>query len=128
MARYVDVDALKLDIDLSKGASVVDMALSLIKAVKEAPEVDVVPKREVLRLQSFKALIKSRGLTQAELAAMVGCSQRAITHWISGRNLPTLKEAYLLAYVLGITLDELATIFLYGERKTTDGMSAPKER
>ena len=119
---------MKLDIDLSKGASVVDMALSLIKAVKEAPEVDVVPKREVLRRQSFKALIKSRGLTQAELAAMVGCSQRAITHWISGRNLPTLKEAYLLACVLGVTLDELATIFLYGERKTTDGMSTPKER
>lgn len=47
MARYIDVDALKLDIDLSKGASVLDMALGVIKAVKEAPTADVVPKSEV---------------------------------------------------------------------------------
>lgn len=40
--RYIDADALKLDIDLSKGASVLDMALSVIRAVKEAPTADVV--------------------------------------------------------------------------------------
>ena len=47
MPRYIDADALKLDIDLSKGATVLDMAISIIKAVKEAPTADVVPKREV---------------------------------------------------------------------------------
>ncbi len=41
MARYIDADALKLDIDLSKGATVLDMALSVIKAVQEAPTADV---------------------------------------------------------------------------------------
>lgn len=123
MPQYKDIDEIlkNLPDDLPYKASVKRVLI-------QAPTADVAPKREVLRLQSFKELIKSRGVTQAELAAMVGCSQRAITHWISGRNLPTLKEAYLLAYVLGITLDELATIFLYGERKTTDGMSTPKER
>ena len=49
MARYIDADALKLDIDLSKGASVLDMAISVIKAVQEAPTADVVPKSEVAR-------------------------------------------------------------------------------
>ena len=49
MARYIDADALKLDIDLSKGASVLDMALSVIKAVTEAPAADVAPKSEVAR-------------------------------------------------------------------------------
>ena len=41
MARYIDADALKLDIDLSKGATVVDMALAVIKSVQEAPTADV---------------------------------------------------------------------------------------
>ncbi len=41
MARYIDADALKLDIDLSKGARIVDMALSAIKAIHEAPTADV---------------------------------------------------------------------------------------
>jgi hypothetical protein len=50
MPRYIDADALKLDIDLSKGASVLDMAISVIKAVKEAPTADVVPKSEVEEL------------------------------------------------------------------------------
>jgi hypothetical protein len=52
MARYIDVDALKLDIDLSNGATVVDMALSVIRAVKEAPTADVVPKSEVEELKA----------------------------------------------------------------------------
>lgn len=46
MARYIDADALKLDIDLSKGASVLDMAIGVIKAVQDAPTADVV---EVVR-------------------------------------------------------------------------------
>jgi hypothetical protein len=41
------VDKLKLDIDLSQGATVVDLAISVIKAVKEAPTADVVPKKEI---------------------------------------------------------------------------------
>lgn len=44
--RPIDADALNIDIDLSKGASVLDLALSVIKAVKEAPTADVV---EVVR-------------------------------------------------------------------------------
>ena len=127
MARYIDAEQFRGKHEVAEINGKLYYAIPYADIVY-APTADVVPKSEVLRLQSFKELIKSRGLTQAELATMVGCSQRAITHWISGRNLPTLKEAYLLAYVLGITLDELAIIFLYGERETTDGMSAPKEK
>lgn len=46
MARYIDADALNLDIDLSKGSTVLDFALAVIKSVKEAPTADVVPKSE----------------------------------------------------------------------------------
>ena len=45
MSRYIDVDALKLDIDLSKGATVLDMAINVIKMVQEAPTADVVEKK-----------------------------------------------------------------------------------
>ena len=47
MPRYIDADALKIDIDLSNGARITDFALSLIKAVSDAPTADVVPKSEV---------------------------------------------------------------------------------
>jgi len=49
--RLIDADSLKLDIDLSKGATVVDMALSVIKAVQEAPTADVT---EVVRCKDCK--------------------------------------------------------------------------
>ena len=49
MARYIDADALKLDIDLSKGTTVLDLALAVIKSVKEAPTADVAPRAEVAR-------------------------------------------------------------------------------
>lgn len=47
MPRYIDADAMNLDIDLYKGGTVLDLALAVIKSVKEAPTADVVPKSEV---------------------------------------------------------------------------------
>lgn len=46
MARYIDADALNIDIDLSKGITVYDLAISVVKAVKEAPIADVVERSE----------------------------------------------------------------------------------
>lgn len=48
MARYIDADALKLDIDMSQGATITDFALSVIRAVQNAPTADVVPKSDWL--------------------------------------------------------------------------------
>lgn len=66
-------------------------------------------------MQTFKELVKSKGLTQAELAKKVGCTERTLSHWNTGRNIPSLREAYYVACALGITLEELAIIFLYQE-------------
>ena len=41
--RLIDANALKLDLDLQKGCSVVDMALAVVKSVQEAPTIDAVP-------------------------------------------------------------------------------------
>lgn len=66
-------------------------------------------------MQTFKELVKSKGITQRELAAKVGCNERAISYWNTGRNIPSLREAYYVACALGITLEDLAIIFLYQE-------------
>ncbi len=55
MARYIDADALKLDIDMSQGARITDFALSVIRAVQNAPTADVAPRAEV-----FEAVDKFR--------------------------------------------------------------------
>jgi hypothetical protein len=49
MSRYIDADALKLDIDMSQGARITDFALSVIRAVQNAPTADVAPRAEVAR-------------------------------------------------------------------------------
>ena len=67
-------------------------------------------------MQTFGELVKAKGMTQAELAGKVGCSQRAVSHWMRGRNVPSLREAYYAACALGITLEDLAIIFLYQEK------------
>ncbi len=67
---------------------------------------------DMAKLQTFKELVKSKGMTQVELAEKVGCSTRVISYWIKGRNVPSLKEAYYLACALGVSLEDLAIIFL----------------
>ena len=63
-------------------------------------------------MQTFKELVKSKGMTQVKLVKKSGVSQRVITHWISGRNQPTLYQAYRVACALGVSLEDLAIIFL----------------
>lgn len=44
----------------------------------------------------------AKGLTSAELAKRIGCSQAAVSTWETGRSLPTPKLFPKLARVLGI--------------------------
>lgn len=48
-----------------------------------------------------------RGLTQAQLAGLVGCPQQTITRWETGQRNPGMKSLVKLARALGCTLDEL---------------------
>lgn len=80
MARYIDADALKLDIDLSKGASVLDMALAVIRSVKDAPAADVV---EVVRCRDCKYYsVTHCPITGHELSV---CLQGVSQQWV-GEN------------------------------------------
>ena len=66
-------------------------------------------------MQTFKDLLRAKGMTQAELAKKIGVSERAIEHWSCGTRVPNLRCAYYAACALGVSLEELAIIFLYPE-------------
>lgn len=57
---------------------------------------------------------REQGLTQAQLAERLGISDRAVSKWETGRNMPDISIIEELCGILGITPGEL----LRGERET----------
>ena len=51
---------------------------------------------------------KEAGLTQAQLAEMVGVGQISISRWETDRHLPTVEQFVNIADALRCSLDELA--------------------
>lgn len=45
--------------------------------------------------------------TQKQLAQMIGVTHAAISYWENGVNIPNVKDCWLLADALGISIDEL---------------------
>lgn len=61
---------------------------------------------------SLKQKIKEKGLTQQELADMLGVKQTAISNWCNGYNLPSTDKLLKLEKILGCSISELLG---YGE-------------
>ena len=49
-----------------------------------------------------------RGLTQAQLAEMIGCPRQTIARWETGVRVPSLTYLVKLSRALGCSLDEFA--------------------
>lgn len=45
--------------------------------------------------------------TQKQLAQKIGVTHAAISYWENGVNVPNVKDCWLLADALGISIDEL---------------------
>lgn len=58
----------------------------------------------------LKSARKAKGLSQSELADMVGVKRQAIYDMESGRYVPNTHVALLLAKVLGCTVEDLFSI------------------
>lgn len=58
------------------------------------------------------ALRKERGMTQQELADMLGITNKAVSKWETGEAFPETAQLVPLATIFGVTVDEL----LRGER------------
>lgn len=58
-------------------------------------------------MNAIERLRKKRGMTQTELAAVLGVSQANISMWESGEALPRTDKLPALARILSCTIDEL---------------------
>ena len=56
---------------------------------------------------NLSTIRKSKRLTQAELAAASGINRVTIAKYETGRQEPTVENAYRLATALGVTVDAL---------------------
>ena len=62
----------------------------------------------------IRELRKAAGMTQRQLADLMGVGQTAVCNWETGANLPASDQLRKLADVLGCTIDAL-----FGREETT---------
>lgn len=70
-----------------------------------------------------------RGLTQYQLGALVGVSDKAVSKWENGSSKPQSDILYQLSDILGISVDELLTCKYHSsEKKAAKGVFAMKKQ
>lgn len=57
--------------------------------------------------KSIKINRIAQNYTQKQLTQKIGVTHAAISYWENGVNIPNVKDCWLLADALGITIDEL---------------------
>jgi XRE family transcriptional regulator len=57
--------------------------------------------------KSIKVNRIAQNYTQKQLTQKIGVTHAAISYWENGVNIPNVKDCWLLADALGITIDEL---------------------
>lgn len=57
--------------------------------------------------KSIKVNRIAQNYTQKQLAQKIGVTHAAISYWENGVNIPNVKDCWLFADALGITIDEL---------------------
>ena len=57
--------------------------------------------------ENIKAIRKSKGLSQQELAVKLNVVRQTVSKWETGETLPDIRQSKRLAALYGVTLDEL---------------------
>lgn len=57
--------------------------------------------------EKLQLLRRERGLSQEELAEMLGVSRQAISKWESGQTYPEIEKIVTLSEIFGVTMDSL---------------------
>lgn len=82
-----------------------------------------VPHMDSIRTGSFIAsLRREKGMTQKELASLLGISDKAVSKWERGESYPEITLFPALGATLGVTADEL----MAGERQSHTRTEAPE--
>lgn len=58
-------------------------------------------------MQNLKEARQLKGITQEQLAKMLGITQGAVAQWENGLTHPAFDKLQTVASVLGVTVDEL---------------------
>ena len=58
-------------------------------------------------MDRLREYMTNRGLTQAELAALLGVSQPTVSDWLNGNALPSTKKLLKISKKIGLSVDEL---------------------
>jgi transcriptional regulator with XRE-family HTH domain len=64
------------------------------------------PKRRPIHAR-IAALRAEKGLSQRDLAKIVGVDETAVSHWETGSSAPNGRRLPIVAQALGVTIDEL---------------------
>jgi transcriptional regulator with XRE-family HTH domain len=62
-------------------------------------------------------LLKEKGLKQNHVAKKMGVSEQTFSNWCRNITQPDLLQAYVLAKIIGVRIDELIEDNEEGERK-----------
>lgn len=57
--------------------------------------------------KNLKAMMKSKHVTQEELAKEIGVTQTMFSRYITGKSNPTIYKAYGISEYIGCSIDEL---------------------
>ena len=60
---------------------------------------------------TFRDLLKTKRITQVEIARIMGVRQSAVSAWVCGKSLPTMNKCKRLAKVLGVSVKTLVESF-----------------
>jgi transcriptional regulator with XRE-family HTH domain len=72
---------------------------------------DSTPNKKEMRIMAFDEKLrtarKEKGLTQEQLAELLGVSRQAVTKWEAGEGYPEVENLILIAEILELSLDAL---------------------
>lgn len=63
----------------------------------------------------MKELLKSKKITQTELAKMLGVSQRLVSYWCTKEREPDATMMTKIAYILGVSVEQIVSWFVKNE-------------
>lgn len=72
-------------------------------------------------MQSVKAFMQRKSITQSDLANEVGVTQGMISLWLSGRKRPSLDNLVSLSRITGVTIEDLISDVTHEETAQQDG-------
>ena len=68
-------------------------------------------------MSKFKTLLKSKKVTQNDMASQLGVHQTLISQWCQGKGKPSIVQVPAIAKLLGITADAVIACFINYEEE-----------